>query len=128
LAGATALVTARANGSFTDAHQRFWDGARRFLGDASGTRALIGVLLLHRTLPAAAVTAGMDAAVALGAFDPDVVAVQARHTLEPDRAHRPVPVPQDADRAGVLRPVPVLTGYDDLLASTNSTTAREVSA
>jgi transposase len=119
LAGSTALVTARANGSFTNAHQRFWDGARRTLGDAPGTRALIGVLLLHRTLPTSGVTAGMDAAVALGTFDPDVVAVQARHALEAAKGHRPVPVPDGADRsdrATVLRPVPVLTGYDDLLA------------
>jgi hypothetical protein len=35
LAGATAVVRARAAGSFTPAHQRFWDGARK----PSGTRA-----------------------------------------------------------------------------------------
>ena len=29
LAGATALVTARASGAFTSTHQRFWDAARR---------------------------------------------------------------------------------------------------
>ena len=34
-------------------HQRFWDAARRARGDAAGTRALVGVLLAHRTLPAA---------------------------------------------------------------------------
>jgi transposase len=51
LAGATALVAARASGAFTPAHQRFWDTARRRFGDGPGTRALVGVLLLHRTLP-----------------------------------------------------------------------------
>ena len=39
-------------GVFTVAHQRFWDAARAPVGDGAGTRALIGVLLLHRTLPA----------------------------------------------------------------------------
>ena len=75
LAGATALVAARAAGGFTPVHQRFWDAARRQLGDGPGTRALVGVLLLHRALPATAVGAGMDAAVSLGNFDPDLVAV-----------------------------------------------------
>ena len=62
LAGATALAAARAAGAFTDGHQRFWDSARRALGDGPGTRALIGALLLHRTMPAHAVLAGMAAA------------------------------------------------------------------
>jgi hypothetical protein len=52
LAGSTALAAARAAGAFTADHQQFWETARRRLGDGPGTRALIGVLLLHRTLPA----------------------------------------------------------------------------
>ena len=77
LAGATALVNARASGTFTKTHQRFWNEARTGLGDAAGTRALIGVLLLHRTLPTAHVSAAMGAALEVGTFDPDVVAVGA---------------------------------------------------
>jgi hypothetical protein len=123
LAGSTALATARANGAFTAAHQRFWDSARRALGDAAGTRALVGVLLLHRTLPAAAITAGMDAATSAGFFDADVVAVQARHSLEPTRPiTTPVPaalsgLASDVTSGALLRPVPALTGYDDLLTA-----------
>ena len=49
--GPPPLVSARATGVFTDGHQRFWDTARRKAGDRDGTKALIGVLLLHRTLP-----------------------------------------------------------------------------
>ena len=56
LPGATALAAARACGGFTVDHQRFWDAARRRLGDGPGTRALVGVLLLHRTLTLDAVT------------------------------------------------------------------------
>jgi hypothetical protein len=37
-------------GDFTATHQRFWDAARKPLGDGPGTRALVGVLL-DRTLP-----------------------------------------------------------------------------
>ena len=46
--------------------RRYWDAARRARGDAAGTRALIEVLLAHRTLPAAALIAAMDRAVSLG--------------------------------------------------------------
>jgi hypothetical protein len=40
-----------ASGAFTADHQRFWETGRRRLGAGPGTRALIGVLLLHRTCP-----------------------------------------------------------------------------
>ena len=113
-AGATALVSARAAGAFTDAHQRFWDTARRRSGDRDGTKALIGVLLLHRTLPTEAVLAGIDAAVAAGRCDPDLVAVEARRHL--DRGRPAAVVPDVPAAAGVDdRPVPTLDGYDDLL-------------
>ena len=83
---------------------------------ATGTapRALIGVLLLHRTLPTEAVLAGIDAAVAAGRCDPDLVAVEARRHLDSGRAAAVVPDVPAA--AGVDdRPVPTLDGYDDLL-------------
>jgi hypothetical protein len=118
LAGATALVAARASGAFTATHQRFWDAARRGLGDGAGTRALIAVLLLHRTLPADAVIAGMAAALLAGRFDPDLVAVEARWCAD---AARPVAVV--APPAGVpaeTRPVPTLVGYDQLLTAASA--------
>ena len=72
LPNATALARARASGSFTSTHQRFWDAARRRLGDREGTRALIDVLLLHRQLSAAAVDAGISAVLAVGSVDVEV--------------------------------------------------------
>lgn len=118
LAGATALVRARAAGSFTPAHQRFWDGARKALGDQCGTRALVGVLLLHRTLPAEAVISGMAAASGMGRFDPDLVALEARHAMvvaAPPPA--PVLLPTNAINASAnSRKAPSLAGYDQLLA------------
>ena len=112
LPGATALAQARAAGAFTALHQRFWDAARPRHGDGAGTRALIGVLLLHRTLPAAAVLAGIDAALALGRCDADLVAVEARRHLEAaagdDRVARS---PRSSARCGAaagrrVRPAP----------------------
>ena len=47
-------------------------------GDAAGTRALIEVLLAHRTLPAAAIEAAMARAVASGVLDAQAVIIDAR--------------------------------------------------
>lgn len=55
LPGATALARARASGAFSVEHERFWTAARRRLGDRDGTRALVEVLLAHRSLPAEAI-------------------------------------------------------------------------
>lgn len=117
LAGSTALVAARASGAFTGTHQRFWDAARRAHGDAAGTRCLVGVLLLHRTMSPAAVAAGMHAALRIGTYDPDLVAVEARrHQARPAGAPPPVPLPPGAAAAAaVTRPAPSLAGYDQLL-------------
>ncbi len=116
LAGATALVAARAAGAFTTGHQRFWDTARRRAGDRDGTKALIGVLLLHRTLPTDAVLAGIDAALAAGRCDPDLVAVEARRYLDGGRAAASVP-PIPATVPVDERPAPTLHGYDELLGA-----------
>lgn len=78
LPGASALAAARRNGTFTAAHDAFWAAARKTDGDAGGTRQLIDVLLLHRTMNAADVIAGIEAALTVGAVTADVVAVEAR--------------------------------------------------
>lgn len=115
LAGATALATARKSGAFTAAHQRFWDAARQDLGDKAGTRALIGVLLLHRTLPTTGIVAGIEAAVAMGRFDPDLVAVQARRLGQPAEAAPAVVLPVTAPPAAQEhRRPPCLGAYDEL--------------
>ncbi len=50
LAGSTRCWGARSSGGFTVVHQRFWDAARHSLGNGEGTRALVGVLRVTRTL------------------------------------------------------------------------------
>ena len=117
MGGSTALVGARASGAFTPTHQRFWDAARKQHGDGPGTRALVGVLLLHRTLPKAAITAGMEEALVLGNLDADLVAVAARTAMLAASAPcPPVPVPTTASQTATTpRPTPSLTEYDQLL-------------
>lgn len=116
LAGSTALVAARAGGAFTTSHQRFWDAARKDLGDGAGTRALIGVLLLHRTQRAAGIIAALEAAVSMGRYDPDLVAVEARRLTQAPTA-APVALHAGAPPAALTdqRPAPSLAAYDGLL-------------
>ena len=117
LPGATALVQAKASGAFTHTHQRYWDAVRRARGDAAGTRALVEVLLAHRTLPAAVLIAAMDRAVATGCLDPQVVLIDARAS----QAAHIAPVIPIATLTKYDRPVPSLTGYDQLLTARSST-------
>lgn len=112
LPGSQTLAQARTAGVFTPSHDKFWDLARAQHGDGAGTRLLIEVLLLHRTLPASAVITGITEALQAGVTNVDVVAMEARrHTQGPAPELVPVPraVPLDA------RPVPTLAGYDALL-------------
>ena len=111
LPGATALARARAAGTFGAVHERFWGEARRRLGDRDGTKALIEVLLLHRVLPAPAVTAGMTAALTAGCVDPAVVAIEARRANEP--AAPATPIGESFSRFD--RPAPTISHYDQLL-------------
>lgn len=148
LPGSTVLARARESGSFTAAHEAFWTTARRVNGDAAGTRELIDVLLLHRSMTTAAVTAGITAALHVGAVSADVVAVEARRHAterqggpESDRHHgahdivheqRVVSLTQRrlTDPASVIaglpadsRPLPSVAAYDELLARRSTTSA-----
>jgi len=116
LPGATALAQARAAGTFTAAHQAYWDAARRKHGDAAGTRALIEVLLAHRTLPAAALTAAMAAAVSSGVLDPQVIVIEARRRASGQAA----PVIEIGALARYDRPAPALDAYDQLLTGSGA--------
>jgi len=112
--GSIALAQARATGAFGKTHDAFWAAARHRLGDGAGTRALIGVLLLHRTMAAESVIAGMAAALGIASVDPEVVAVEARRHA--DTATIPVTVVVPIGARLSQRPAPGLGAYDELLA------------
>lgn len=142
LPGSTALARARESGAFTNAHEAFWAAARRVNGDADGTRELIDVLLLHRSMDARDVQAGIAAALGVGAVSADVVAVEARRhatvasgggsgSNRHPGAHDEVNVQRVVsltqrrlmDPAAVIaglppdtRPLPSVSTYDELLA------------
>ncbi|WP_100443959.1 IS21 family transposase [Glycomyces xiaoerkulensis] len=123
LPGATALDQARAAGKFTPVHDRWWQLAGRAHGQAAGTRELIRILLLHRSLAHEHVVAGLAAAIGSGALTSDAVAVLARRaaqglsdndspgetdTASPAWGERPC-LPIDT------RPPPSVAAYDWLL-------------
>ncbi len=116
LAGSTALAAARAEGTFTAIHDQFWVAARTAHGDAEGTRALIEVLLLHRRLPALAVTAGLSATLAAGSTSPQLVAIEARKANhDTDPADQPA---TDEELAELIGPDPATATGDQPARST----------
>ena len=151
LPGSTALARARSTGVFTAAHEAFWAATRKVNGDSAGTRELINVLLLHRSMSANDVIAGLTAAVNIGAVTADVVAVEARrhHTTGGASAERPTgehaPIVEHrvvsltqrrlTDPAAVIaglppdtRPIPSVASYDDLLTIPRSAPINQPSA
>jgi transposase len=150
LPGSTALARARESGSFTIAHEAFWAASRRVNGDADGTRELIEVLLLHRSMDAGDIQAGINAALQVGAVSADVVAVEARrhsasapsggasfdrHRGAQDEVNvqRVVSLTQRRlmDPAAVIaglpadaRPLPSVSAYDGLLAKRTEKTVQ----
>ena len=96
-------------------HERFWAQARRRLGDANGTRAIVEVLLAHRHLPTNAVVAGITRALATGSVDAQVVVIEARRAARPDTVAPVIPI---GTHPGFDRPKPSLDHYDQLLENT----------
>ena len=111
LAASAPLAMARASGAFSADHEAYWAAARRALGDKAGTRALITALLLERSLPTAAVAAAMRAAVAIGSFTEELVALEARRAA----GEKIAPVIPIGSLARYERALPDLSRYDDLL-------------
>jgi transposase len=109
--GSTTLAQARQAGTFTETHERLWQQARRALGDGPGTKVLIDVLLLHRSLIPDAIKIGIEKALSVGSFDAEVIAVEARRHLEPGLA--PV-IPIDT-ALHIERALPDISDYDELL-------------
>jgi hypothetical protein len=112
LLGATALARARACGAFSVDHEHYWTAARRRLGDQDGTRALVEVLLSHRSLPGGAIRAALRACVDVGTLEPEIVIVEARRLAD---RHRAAVVPIGEALARYDRPLPTIDHYDHLL-------------
>lgn len=148
LPGATALEQARQACRFTPVHDAWWAAVRKAYGDADGTRALIEVLMLHRSMAHDHVVAGIAAALKVGAMTSDVVAVEARKAAQTDPqpttataatvpggrpVGHPAQLPEDIvsltqHRLATLpvdtRPPPSVAAYDQLLRHRRSDTSQ----
>ncbi len=113
LPGSSALFVARASGRFSATHDRFYAEASRRIGDAAGTRAIIRVLLLERTMNSSAVIEGVNRVLLIGSIDPEVVAIEARRSAEPASVNRL----EDPVLAEFDREAPTISHYDALLAA-----------
>ncbi len=116
LPGATALAQAKACGAFTSAHQRYWDAVRRARGDMAGTRALVEILLAHRTLPASVLVRALNRAIDAGCLDPHTVLIDTRRD-QAGHLDPAAPVIAIGALARYDRPAPSLTCYDQLLTT-----------
>jgi hypothetical protein len=112
LLASTPLAAARTTGTFTSAHQQFWDRARHRHGDRDGTKALIELLLAQRSIGADAISLAIVRMLAVGVVDPAVVIIEARR-----HKHVPNVIAVAIEPTLVMfdRPAPTLTRYDELL-------------
>ncbi|MFG2785743.1 IS21 family transposase [Streptomyces prunicolor] len=136
LAGSEALDQARLDGTFTATHEALWAAAKSALGDVDGTKALVKVLLLHRHLHHADLLTGIRAALSVGSFTHDVIALEARKAAEASgrsptvtALDQPQGLPPESDQPQVTsltmhrvaqlpgdsRPLPALDAWDQLL-------------
>jgi transposase len=114
LAGSKPLEQCRRMGRWPASYDRFWEGLIRRQGKQQGTREMIAVLKLDREHGALKLRQAIESAMDLGCHH--LAAVQ--YLLTADQFSRTVP---EMVEIGLLdryeRPMPVMTGYDELLSS-----------
>jgi transposase len=114
LAGSSALLQARAAGTFTPAHDAWWRCVRQRKGDQAGTRAMVEVLLAQRRLPSFAVEDALRSLAAQGITDPQAVIIEARRKIRPNSLETVAQFPGAISKE---RPAPALAPYDQLLVT-----------
>lgn len=112
--GSLPLHQARTQGWFDANYEQLWNALRQRLGESAGTRAMIEILLLHRTLRREAVDHAVRTAVEIGSCDPGTVALLARRDgAHPEEAFLPLEV-EELSRYD--RPALATDQYDLLVA------------
>ena len=110
--GSKPLAQWRQLGLWPQSYDRFWQGLMERHGRQKGTRAMIELLQLGRTNGQEKLRWAVEEALALGCGDSAAV----RYLLTAHQLERSTPAPLSV---GVLaafeRPLPVVTGYDQLL-------------
>lgn len=112
MAGSKPLEQCRQMGRWPAVYDHFWEGLIRNLGKQAGTREMVGVLKLGRVHGAVKLRQAIESATEMGCLH--LAAIQ--YLLTADQLSRTVP---EMIEIGLLnryeRPMPVMTGYDQLL-------------
>ena len=115
LPGSRPLAQCRALGIWPPCFDTFWQACQKRLGKHEGTRAMVDLLLLGREHGWPALCKAVESALVLGSSDESVV----RCELLTPKASAPVPA-LPLEQLGRLsryeRPMPEMSGYDQLLA------------
>ena len=113
MAGSKPLEQCRKMGRWPSSYDRFWEGLIRRQGKQQGTREMIAILKLDRLHGSLKLRQAIESAMDLGCHH--LAAVQ--YLLTADQLERTVP---EMIEIGLLdryeRPMPVMTGYDELLS------------
>lgn len=114
MAGSKPLEQCRKTGRWPSSYDRFWEGLIRRQGKQQGTREMIAILKLDRLHGPVKLRQAIESAMDLGCHH--LAAVQ--YLLTADTLSRSVP---QMVEIGLLdryeRPMPVMTGYDELLSN-----------
>jgi len=112
LAGSKPLEQWRRHGRWPATYDAYWERLIERHGRQPGTRAMVAVLGLGRTFGSERLQEAVATALKMGCSDAEAV----RYLLSAEQLQRP---PLDSVEVGALarfdRPVPSLTGYDQLL-------------
>ena len=115
LAGSRPLRQARDAGSWPPEYDKLWSALRERWGDASGTRQLVDVLMLHRAAPRDAVDSAVGLALAYGCLDSAAIQLLLHQLQNGER--RPAPLDDLGELHRYERPAASLHDYDALLHS-----------
>lgn len=112
--GSLALHQARSRGEFPASYDELWAKLKARLGDRDATRAMITVLLAHRSYPKDVMVAAVAKALAMGAVNPASIELLAHSAV----AGEPVQLAmiEVGELARYARALPDLSPYDQLLA------------
>lgn len=115
LAGSKPLAQWRASGKWPASYDRLWGELMDRHGKARGTRQMIELLRLGRTLGQGKLKRAVEHALSLGCTD----AAAVRHLLTFEESPRHSPMPLEIGRLSVFeRPLPDVGNYDRLLQAT----------
>ena len=115
LTGSRPLAQCRAQGLWPLCFDAFWQACQKRLGKHEGTRVMVELLLLGREQGWPALRKAVESALALGSSDASVV----RCELLTPVASVPIaalPLDQLGRLSRYERPMPEMSGYDQLLA------------